>query len=43
MMSMIYLNLLLKNRDFEFQTASEKAFEDLVKTAKREKYYELAE
>jgi carboxyl-terminal processing protease len=28
---------------FEFQTASEKAFEALLKTAKREKYYEIAE
>ena len=28
---------------FEFKTASEKAFDDLIKTAKREKYYSLAE
>ncbi len=28
---------------FEFLTSSEKAFEDLIKTAKREKYYEFAE
>lgn len=27
---------------FEFKTASEKAFEDLMKTAKREKYYDFA-
>lgn len=28
---------------FEFKTSSEQAFEDLIKTAKREKYYEFAE
>ena len=28
---------------FEFLTSSEQAFEDLIKTAKREKYYEFAE
>jgi len=33
----------LKEKDFEFQTASEQAFSDLVTNAKREKYYELAE
>ena len=33
----------LKEREFEFQTASERAFADLMRTAKREKYYELAE
>jgi len=33
----------LEENEFQFQTASEKAFEDLVKSAKREKYYELAE
>ena len=33
----------LKEKDFEFQTASEQAFFDLVTNAKREKYYELAE
>lgn len=32
----------VEGRDFEFKTASEKALEDLVKTAKRERYYELA-
>ncbi|MEZ5070029.1 MAG: S41 family peptidase [Bacteroidales bacterium] len=30
-------------RDFDFKTASEQAFEALVATAKREKYYDLAE
>lgn len=33
----------LEERDFEFQTASEKAFSNLVTYAKREKYYDLAE
>lgn len=33
----------LKEKDFEFQTASEKAFADLIQTAKREKYYDLAQ
>ena len=33
----------LEEKDFEFQTASEKAFADLMQMAKREKYYELAE
>jgi carboxyl-terminal processing protease len=33
----------LKEKDFEFQTASEQAFSDLVSSAKREKYYDLAE
>jgi carboxyl-terminal processing protease len=28
---------------FEFKTSSEQAFEDLIKTAKREKYYKFAE
>ena len=32
----------VEGEEFEFKTASEKALEDLVKTAKREKYYELA-
>ena len=32
----------VEENDFEFKTASEKAYEALVKTAKREKYYELA-
>jgi carboxyl-terminal processing protease len=32
----------VESKDFEFQTASEKAFNDLVKMAKREKYYEIA-
>ena len=32
----------LKEKDFEFTTSSEKAFADLAKHAKREKYYELA-
>lgn len=32
----------IQEKDFEFKTASEKAFDELVKTAKREKYYELA-
>jgi carboxyl-terminal processing protease len=32
----------VESRDFEFRTASEKAFEQLVRTAKREKYYDLA-
>lgn len=33
----------LKEKDFEFQTASEQAFSNLVTHAKREKYYDLAE
>jgi carboxyl-terminal processing protease len=33
----------LKENSFEYQTASEKAFEQLLKNAKREKYFELAE
>jgi carboxyl-terminal processing protease len=33
----------LEEKDFEFKTSSEKAFADLVKIAKREKYYELSE
>jgi len=33
----------VEGRGFEFQTASEKAFEELKKVAKREKYYEVAE
>ena len=33
----------VENQDFEFRTASEQAFDELVKIAKREKYYELAE
>jgi carboxyl-terminal processing protease len=33
----------IEEKDFQFQTASEQAFEQLVKSAKREKYYELAE
>lgn len=33
----------VESRSFEFKTASEKAFESLVKTAKREKYYDLSE
>jgi carboxyl-terminal processing protease len=33
----------LKEKDFEFQTASEQVFSDLVTNAKREKYYDLAE
>lgn len=32
----------IEEKDFEFQTASEKTFATLVKSAKREKYYELA-
>jgi len=32
----------VESKDFEFKTASEKMFADLVKTAKREKYYEIA-
>jgi len=35
--------VFLEERNFEFQTASEKAFADLIRTAKREKYYEVAE
>lgn len=35
--------VFLEERNFEFQTASEKAFVDLMRTAKREKYYALAE
>jgi len=33
----------LEEQDFEFQTASEKVFANLVASAKREKYYDLAE
>ena len=33
----------IEESDFEFLTASEKAFANLMLTAKREKYYELAE
>ncbi len=32
----------VESKGFEFQTASEKAYEQLVKTAKREKYFDLA-
>jgi carboxyl-terminal processing protease len=32
----------VEEREFEFQTSSEKAFEELVNTAVREKYYDLA-
>lgn len=31
------------NKDFEYETASEKAFDELLETAKREKYYQLSE
>ena len=33
----------LQEKNFEFRTASEQAFDNLVKSAKREKYYDLAE
>jgi carboxyl-terminal processing protease len=33
----------IEEQDFEFQTASEKLFEELKNTAKREKYFELAD
>ncbi|MDF1575483.1 MAG: S41 family peptidase [Bacteroidales bacterium] len=33
----------IEDREFEFQTASEKAFESLRESAKREKYYALAQ
>jgi carboxyl-terminal processing protease len=33
----------LQENKFEFRTSSEEAFDNLVKSAKREKYYELAE
>jgi len=33
----------LEERNFEFQTSSEKAFADLMQAAKSEKYYDLAE
>jgi len=33
----------IEENEFQFQTASEQAFEELLKTAKREKYYALAE
>ena len=33
----------IQEREFEFQTASEQAFSELMQTAKREKYYDLAE
>ena len=35
--------VFLEEKEFEFKTSSEKAFADLLKSAKREKYYELAE
>ncbi len=35
--------VLIEEKDFEFRTSSEKAFAQLVTSAKREKYYELAE
>jgi len=35
--------VFLEEKEFEFQTASEKAFAGLMRTAKREKYYALAE
>lgn len=35
--------VFLEENSFQYQTASEKAFEELLKKAKREKYYELAE
>ena len=34
--------VFIEDNDFEFRTASEKAFEQLLASAKREKYYELA-
>jgi carboxyl-terminal processing protease len=33
----------VEDQDFEFKTASEQAFDELVSAAKREKYYDLAE
>jgi carboxyl-terminal processing protease len=33
----------VEDQDFEFKTATEQAFDELVKTAVREKYYDLAE
>ena len=33
----------IEENNFEFRTASEKVFDQLLKSAKREKYYELAE
>jgi len=35
--------VFIEEKEFEFRTASEKAFAQLVTSAKREKYYELAE
>jgi len=32
----------VESKDFEFKTSSEKAFDNLVKMAKREKYYDIA-
>jgi carboxyl-terminal processing protease len=34
--------VFIEENNFEFRTASEQAFEQLMKSAKREKYYELA-
>ena len=34
--------VFIEEKNFEFRTASEKAFEKLLENAKREKYYELA-
>jgi len=34
--------VFVESKDFEFKTSSEKAFDNLVKMAKREKYYDIA-
>jgi carboxyl-terminal processing protease len=39
----ILFEAFIEDNNFEFHTASEKAFDQLLKSAKREKYYELAE
>jgi len=39
----VLFKAFIEEKDFEFQTSSEKAFASLVKSAKREKYYELAQ
>ena len=38
-----HFKAFLDEKDFEFKTSSEKAFAELVKSAKREKYFDLAE
>jgi carboxyl-terminal processing protease len=39
----VLFEAFIEENNFEFRTASEKAFDQLLKSAKRERYYELAE